>query len=95
MLLDADAAFVRRVMKGDFGNGDTRTTYILCYRRNPGLVQKMVTKVISLAKDIKSGKKDYGTNKDRINRINKELDKGYGQLVQDYINVLCGVRESV
>lgn len=94
-LLDADAAFVRRIIKGDFGNGDTRTTYILCYRRNPGLAQKMVSKVMSLAKDIKSGKKDYGTNKDRINRIDKELGKGYGQLVQDYINVLAGVRKSV
>jgi hypothetical protein len=55
----------------------------------------MVNKVIALAKDIKSGKKDYGKNKDRINRIDKELGKGYGQLVQDYINVLYGVRKSV
>lgn len=94
-MFDADAAFVRRIMKGDFGNGDTRTTYILCYRRNPVLAQRAVNKVISLAKDIKSGKKDYGQNEDRRNRIDKELGKGFGQLVQDYINVLYGVRKSV
>lgn len=94
-MFDADSAFVRRIMKGDFGNGDTRVTYILCYRRNPVLAQRAVNKVISLAKDIKSGKKDYGKDKDRINRIDKELGKGFGQLVQDYINVLYGVRESV
>lgn len=94
-MFDADAAFVRRIMKGDFGNGDTRTTYILCYRRNPVLAQRAVNKVISLAKDIKSGKKDYGQNEDRRNRIDKELGKGFGQLVQDYINVLYGKRKSV
>lgn len=94
-MFDADAAFVRRIMKGDFGNGDTRTTYILCYRRNPVLAQRAVNKVISLAKGIKSGKKDYGQNEDRRNRIDKELGKGFGQLVQDYINVLYGKRKSV
>jgi len=94
-MFDADAAFVRRIMKGDFGNGDTRTTYILCYRRNPVLAQRAVNKVISLAKDIKSGKKDYGQNEDRRKRIDKELGKGFGQLVQDYINVLYGKRKSV
>ena len=59
------------------------------------LAQRAVNKVISLAKDIKSGKKDYGQNEDRRNRIDKELGKGFGQLVQDYINVLYGKRESV
>lgn len=93
--IDVDAAFVRKILKGSFGNGDTRTTYVLCNRRFPGWSQQMVNKVIALAKDIKSGKKDYGKNKDRINRIDKELGKGYGQLVQDYINVLYGVRKSV
>ena len=94
-LTDANAAFVRRVLKGDFGNGDTRTTYILCYNHNPGVVQKQVNGVINLAKDILSGKKDYGKDKARINRIDKEMGKGFGQLVQDYINVLAGVRKSV
>lgn len=94
-MTDANAAFIRRVLKGDFGNGDTRTTYVLCYNHNPGSVQKQVNGVVSLAKDILSGKKDYGKDKDRINRIDKEMGKGFGQLVQDYINVLAGVRKSV
>ena len=95
VLTEANAAFIRRVLKGDFGTGDTRTTYILCYGHNPGVVQKQVNKVVSLAKDILSGKKDYGTDKARIDKIDKELGKEYGQLVQDYINVLAGVRKSV
>lgn len=94
-LTEANAAFVRRVLKGDFGNGDTRTTYVLCYNHNPGSVQKQVNGVINLAKDILSGKKDYGKDKARISRIDKEMGKGFGQLVQDYINVLAGVRKSV
>jgi hypothetical protein len=93
--IGVDAAFVRKILRGSFGNGDTRTTYVLCHHRFPGWSQQMVNKVIALAKDIKSGKKDYGENKDRLNRIDKELGKGYGQLVQDYINVLCGIRKSV
>ena len=94
-MADTNAAFIRRVLRGDFGNGDTRTTYILCYNYNPGIVQKQVNGVVNLAKDILSGKKDYGKDKARINRIDKEMGKGYGQLVQDYINVLAGVRKSV
>ena len=94
-LLDANAAFVRRVLRGDFGNGDTRTTYILCYRRNPGLVQKSVNQVVSIAKGIMDGSMNYGKNQGRIKKIDAELGAGYGQLVQDYINVLCGVRKQV
>ena len=58
-------------------------------------VQNKVNAVVKIAKGIKAGTMNYGKNKDRINRIDKELGKGYGQLVQDYINVLYGVRKGV
>ena len=51
-----------------------------------------------LRSEIKKGTelgKSYGKNQNRINRIDKELGNGYGQLVQDYINVLYGVRKGV
>ena len=53
----------------------------------------MVNKVISLAKGIKDGSLKYGTGKKRISKIDKELGTGYGQLVQDEINVLYGIRQ--
>lgn len=89
------ADVTRRVIRGSYGSGDTRTTNLLDEGYNPGLVQKSVNSVINTAKGILSGKLDYGRNQDRIARIDKKLGKGYGQLTQDYINVLCGVREQV
>ena len=89
------ADVTRRVIRGSYGSGDTRTTNLLDQGYNPGLVQKSVNQVISTAKGILSGKLDYGKNQTRIARLDKELGSGYGQLVQDYINVLCGVRKAV
>lgn len=89
------ADVTRRVIRGSYGSGDTRTTNLLDEGYNPGLVQKSVNSVINTAKGILSGKLDYGRNQDRIARIDKKLGKGYGQLTQDYINVLCGVRKQV
>lgn len=89
------ADVVRKVMRGTYGNDDTRTTNLLDEGYNPGMVQKSVNSVINTAKGILSGKLDYGRNQDRIARIDKKLGKGYGQLTQDYINVLCGVRKQV
>lgn len=89
------ADVVRKVMRGTYGSGDTRTTNLLDEGYNPGLVQKSVNSVVSIAKGILNGSIDYGRNQDRIARIDKKLGKGYGQLTQDYINVLCGVRKQV
>ena len=90
-----NADVVRKVINGSYGSGDARTTRLLDASYNPGLVQKNVNQVISIAKGIKNGSMNYGKGQDRINKIDKELGKGYGQLVQDYINVLCGVRKGV
>ena len=89
------AAVIRGVLRGNYGAGDTRVTRLIAYRYNPGTVQKKTNKVVEIANGIKSGKLDYGKDKARISKIDKELGSGYGQLVQDYINVLCGVREAV
>ena len=89
------ADVTRKVIRGSYGSGDTMTTNLLDEGYNPGLVQKSVNSVINTAKGILSGKLDYGRNQDRIARIDKKLGKGYGQLTQDYINVLCGVRKQV
>lgn len=94
-LKDANADIVRKVMQDKYGTSDTRTTKLLDEHYNPGMVQKSVNQVISTAKGILSGKLDYGKNQTRIARLDKELGSGYGQLVQDYINVLCGVRKQV
>ena len=89
------ADVTRKVLRGSYGSGDTRTTNLLDEGYNPGLVQKSVNSVINTAKGILSGKLDYGKNQTRITRLDKEFGSGYGQLVQDYINVLCGVRKAV
>lgn len=89
------ANVTRRVIRGSYGSGDTRTTNLLDEGYNPGLVQKSVNSVINTAKGILSGKLDYGKNQTRIARLDKEFGSGYGQLIQDYINVLAGVRKAV
>lgn len=94
-LRDANPDIVRKVMQGKYGTSDARTTKLLDESYNPNLVQKAVNNVINLAADIWSGASDYGKNEARKAKIDKELGKGYGQLVQDYINVLAGVRKSV
>lgn len=85
----------RKVIRGSYGSGDTRTTNLLDAGYNPGLVQKSVNTVVNTAKGILSGKLDYGKNQTRITRLDKEFGSGYGQLIQDYINVLAGVRKAV
>lgn len=89
------ADVTRRVIRGSYGSEDTRITNLLDEGYNPGLVQKSVNTVVSTAKGIMSGKLDYGVNKTRIARLDKEFGEGYGQLIQDYINVLAGVRKAV
>ena len=89
------ADVTRKVIRGSYGSSDTRTTNLLDEGYNPGLVQKNVNSVINTAKGILSGKLDYGKNQTRIARLDKEFGAGYGQLIQDYINVLAGVRKAV
>ena len=89
------ADVVRKAMRGSYGNSDTRTTNLLDEGYNPGLVQKDINRVVSIAKGILDGSMNYGKNQERIKKIDAELGAGYGKLVQDYINVLCGVRKAV
>lgn len=89
------ADVVRKVMRGAYGNGETRVTNLLDEKYKPVSVQKSVNSVINTAKGILSGKLDYGKNQTRIARLDKEFGSGYGQLIQDYINVLAGVRKQV
>ena len=94
-LKGANANVTRAVLRGSYGTSNARITKLINAGYYPIAVQDKVTAVISTAKGIKSGKLDYGKNEARIAKIDKELGKGYGQLVQDYINVLCGVRKAV
>ena len=89
------ASLTRKILRGTYGNGDRRITNVIALNYAPAEAQKNVNKVISLANDIKSGKVDYGRNEERLKKIDGELGKGYGQLVQDYINVLYGLRKAV
>lgn len=94
-LKNHNADVVRLVLRGSYNKGDARTTMLLDDGYNPNLVQKSVNAVIRIAKGIKGGTLNYGKNEARIKKIDTELGTGYGQLVQDYINVLYKVRESV
>ena len=94
-LKGADEPTVRKTLRGSYGSNNTRITNLLNKGYYPLAVQNKVNDVIRIAKGILNGTLDYGKNEARIAKIDKELGKGYGQLVQDYINVLCGVREKV
>ena len=89
------AGVVRKAIRGSYGNGDRRMTYLLKLGYSPINVQAKANKVIDMAKGIKSGRLDYGRDKARLAKIDAELGKGYGQLVQDYINMLYGRRKAV
>ena len=94
-LKGADEPTVRKTLRGTYGSNNTRITNLLNAGYYPLAVQNKVNDVVRIAKGILNGTLDYGKNEARIAKIDKELGKGYGQLVQDYINVLCGVREKV
>ena len=89
---------VRYTMRGKYGSSNDRATNLIEAGIAPNAAQAKINKVVKLANEIKNGTelgKSYGKNQTRINRIDAEMGKGYGQLVQDYINVLCGVRKEV
>lgn len=94
-LTGGNVNIVRNVLRGKYGNANTRITKLIDAGYYPVAVQQKVDNVTSTAKDIISGKVDYGKNETRIANLDKKFGKGYGQLIQDYINVLLGVKESV
>ena len=85
----------RAILRGEYGSGDERITNIIAAGYGPKQAQTKVNKVIEIAAGIKAGKLDYGKGDARRAKIDQELGKGYGQLVQDYINVLYGIRKAV
>lgn len=94
-LKGANATVTRLVMRGRYDNSNTRMTALITEGYDPVKVQDKVNKVIATAKGIKSGSLNYGKNEARIAKIDSLLGKGYGQLVQDYINVLYGIKKEV
>ena len=86
---------VRMILRGKYSTGDRRISKILAIGYAPLEAQKYVDRVINTAKGILSGRLDYGQNKERIKKINEVFGGNYGQLVQDYINVLAGGKENV
>ena len=95
LLRDHSAAVVRQVMQDKYSNGNTRITKLIDAGWDPAKVQDKVNKVVATAKGIKDGSLNYGKNAARIKKIDLLLGAGYGQLTQDYINVLYGVRKGV
>lgn len=94
-LTGANLSVARDILRGTYGSGESRVTNLIDAGKYPKANQDKANEVIRLAKDIYEGKVNYGKGSERIARIDKELGKGYGQLVQDYINVLAGVKKSV
>lgn len=95
VLKSPSAYIIRKVLRGNYGSGDTRITKVIAAGYGPKQVQTKVNRVIEIANGIKSGRLNYGKHEKRIAKIDAELGAGYGQLVQDYINVLNGVRKAV
>ena len=94
----AGVSVIRKILRGSYGNADERITSLIMAGFWPSNANKKVSKVVNLAREIKTGTKlgkSYGRHQTRLNRIDAQLGKGYGQLVQDYINVLCGIRKAV
>ena len=94
----AGVSVIRKILRGSYGNSDERITGLIMAGFWPANANNKVSKVVNLAREIKTGTKlgkSYGRHQTRLNRIDAELGTGYGQLVQDYINVLCGIRKAV
>ena len=88
-------ACVRFTLRGYAGTGEARKAY---WGQKYAEIQAHVDDVTRIAKEIMSGSKKgkaYGKQETRIKNIDKELGTGYGQIVQNWINVLSGVRKRV
>lgn len=94
-LKSPDVSVIRNILRGKYGSGNTRITKLINAGYYPISAQNKVNSVVDTAKGIKNGSLNYGKNAARIAKIDSILGKGYGQLVQDYINVLCGVKKEV
>ena len=90
--------FIREILKGTYGSSDTRITNVIASGYGPKTTQTKVNNVVNTAIEIKTGTaagKAYGRNATRLARLDIKFGKGYGQLIQDYINVLYGKRKTV
>lgn len=83
---------VRNVFMNKYGTSETRVTKLLDIGYEPITVQKRVTLMVNVAKQIISGKLNYGKNQERITNLDKTFGKGYGQLIQDEINSLLNAK---
>lgn len=83
---------IRNIFLGKYKSSEDRYTRLLDAGYYPLAAQNKVDKVISVAKQIISGKLDYGRDKQRIINLDKQFGKGYGQLIQDEINSLLGAK---
>lgn len=86
---------VRAVIRGDYGKDNARTTNLIDAGFYPVATQTKANKVISTAKGIMEGRLNYGKGAVRIAKVDSLLGIGYGQLVQDYIDILAGVRKKL
>ena len=94
-LRNPNVSVVRAAMRGDYGNDNKRTTNLIDAGFYPVSTQNRVNKVDAYARGIMDGSMDFGKGAVRIAKIDKLMGAGYGQLVQDYINVLSGKREKL
>ena len=83
---------VRNVFMNKYGTSETRITKLLDIGYNPTVVQKRVTLMVNVAKQIISGKLNFGQNEERIRNLDKKFGRGYGQLIQDEINSLLNAK---
>ena len=88
-------AKIRYTLRDYAGSGEARKAY---WGNEYKTVQGEVDKIIRVANEIMSGSakgKAYGKNEIRIKNIDREFGDGYGQIVQNYIDVAKGVRKRV
>ena len=83
---------IRKVFEGKYKKGDYRTTRIIDAGYYPIVVQQKVDLVVSVAQQIITGTLNFGTNKERITKLDAKYGKGYGQLIQDEINSLLNAK---
>lgn len=90
----ANAAVVRKVFEGKYGNSDARVTNLLDDGYYFASTQKKVKLVIDVANKIIKGTLDFGRDKERLANLDKAYGTGYGQLIQDEINSLLKAKSA-
>lgn len=81
---------VKRILRNELGADNTRVTNLIDAGFYPVATQTKVNRVLAIAKGIKDGSLNWGTGQTRFDKIEKELGKGYAEIVQKQINVLYG-----